>query len=47
MDIIDIYQVFQINIKEHIFYSAVYGSFSKVYRILGHKATLYKYRKIE
>jgi hypothetical protein len=32
---------------QYTFFSATYGTFSKMYHILGHKASLNKYKKVE
>jgi exonuclease III len=47
MDLTDIYKVFHPKIAQYTFISAAYGTFSKIDYILGHKASLNKYKKIE
>ena len=47
MDLIDIYRIFYLNRKEYTFFSAAHGTFSKVNHILGSKANLSKYKKLE
>jgi len=46
MDLTDIYRTFQPNTKDYTF-SALHKTFSKIDHILGHKANLKKYKKIE
>jgi hypothetical protein len=43
----DVYRVFLPIIAQYIFFSAAHGTSSKVDHILGHKASLNKYKKIE
>jgi hypothetical protein len=43
----DIYRIFYPNTKEYTFSSAPYGSFSKTDHIVGQKASLNRYNKIE
>jgi hypothetical protein len=47
MDIIDIYRVFHSITMQYTFFSAAHGSFSKIVHILGHKASLNKFKKIK
>jgi hypothetical protein len=47
MNLADIYRVFHSGAAQHTFFSAAYGTFSKIDHILGHKASLHKYKKIE
>jgi hypothetical protein len=47
MDSTDIYRVFHSGAAQYTFFSAAHGTFSKIYHILGHKASLNKYNKIE
>jgi exonuclease III len=47
MDLIDIYRTFHLNTKEYTFFSAPCGTFSKIDYVLGHKARLNRYKKIE
>ena len=46
MDLIDIFKTFHPNAKEYTFSSA-HGTFSRIDHILGHKANLSKFKKIE
>lgn len=46
MDLTDVYRLFHPNTKEHTFFLAVHGTFSKTDQILGQKR-LNKFRKIE
>jgi len=45
--LIDIYRVLHPNTKAYTFFSAPYGSFSKIDHIVGHKASLHKHKKVE
>jgi exonuclease III len=47
VDLTDIHRVFHPAIAQYTYFSAVHGTFSKINHILGHKASLNKYRKIE
>jgi hypothetical protein len=47
VDLTHIYRVFYIIYPECTFFSAVHGTFSKIDYILGHKANLKKYNKVE
>jgi hypothetical protein len=49
MDLPDIYKIFQPTASQYTytFFSAAHGTFSKTDYILGHKASLSKYKKIE
>jgi exonuclease III len=47
MDLIDIYRTFHPTSTQYIFFSAAHRTFSKIDHILGHKASLKKYEKIE
>jgi exonuclease III len=47
MDIIDINTVFHPTIMRYSFFSTSHGTFSKTDHILGHKASLNKFNKIE
>jgi hypothetical protein len=47
MDLADIYRIFHLTTAQYTFFSAASGIFSKIDRILGHKANLSKYKKIE
>jgi hypothetical protein len=47
LDLNDVYRIFHLATTQHIFFSAVHGTFSKIKHILSHKASLNKYKKIE
>jgi hypothetical protein len=47
MDLDDVYRIFHPNIAKYTFFSAAHGTFSKIDHILGRKASLSKYKKIE
>jgi hypothetical protein len=47
MDLADVYRTFHPTSAQYIFFSATHGPFSKIDHILGHKASLSKYKKIE
>jgi endonuclease/exonuclease/phosphatase family metal-dependent hydrolase len=47
MDPADVYRIFHPTSPQHTFFSAAHGTFSKIDHILGHKASLSKYKKIE
>jgi exonuclease III len=47
MDLLDVYRTFHPTFTQYTFFSAAHGIFSKVDHILGHKASLSKYKKIE
>jgi exonuclease III len=47
MDPTDVYRIFHPKTAQYTFFSAVHGIFSKIDHILGHKAILSKYKKIE
>jgi hypothetical protein len=47
MNLMEFYRTFHQSIKEYIFFSVPHETFCKVDHILGHKASLNKYRKIE
>ena len=47
MDLIDIYRLFQRKAAEYTFFSSVHGTFSRIYHVLGYKARLSKFKKIE
>jgi hypothetical protein len=47
MDIIDIHRVFHPTTRQYTFFSIAHGTFYKVDNILGHKASLNKFKKIE
>ena len=46
-DLTDIYRTFRPSTKEYTFFSAPHGTISKTDHILGHKASLNRYKKIE
>jgi exonuclease III len=47
MDLADVYRTFHSTSAQYTFFSAAQGTFSKIDHILGHKASLSKYKKIE
>jgi hypothetical protein len=47
MDLANVNRIFHPTSAQCIFFSAAHGTFSKVDHILGHKASLSKYKKIE
>jgi phosphopantetheine adenylyltransferase len=47
MDLADVYRLFHPTSAQYTFFSAAQGTFSKIHHILGHKASLSKYTKIE
>jgi hypothetical protein len=47
MDLIGVYRIFHTTATKYKFFSAAHGTFSKIVHILGHKASLSKYKKIE
>jgi exonuclease III len=47
MELADVYRIFHPTTAKHTFFSAAHGTFSKIDHILGHKASLSKYKKIE
>jgi exonuclease III len=47
MDLIDVYTTFHPISTQYPFFSAAHRTFSKIDHILGHKASLSKYKKIE
>jgi exonuclease III len=47
MDLADVYRIFQPPSAPYTFFSAAHRTFSKIDHILGHKASLSKYKKIE
>ena len=40
IDLIDIYRAFHPKAAEYTFFSSAHGTFSKIYHMLGHKASL-------
>jgi exonuclease III len=47
MDLADVYRIFHPTSAQYTFFSAAHGNFTKIDHILGHKASLSKYKKIE
>jgi hypothetical protein len=47
MDLTDVYRMFHPTSAQYTFFSAAHGAFSKIDHILGHKASLSKYKKME
>jgi endonuclease/exonuclease/phosphatase family metal-dependent hydrolase len=47
MDLVDVYGIFHPTSAQNTFFSAAHGAFSKIDHILGHKASLSKYKKTE
>jgi exonuclease III len=47
IDMVDIYRVFHPTTRQYTFFSAAHGTFSKIQHILGHKASLKKFKKVE
>jgi hypothetical protein len=47
MDLANVCRIFHPTSAQYTFFSAVHGNFPKIYHILGHKASLRKYKKIE
>jgi exonuclease III len=47
MDLIDVYRIFHLTSTQYTFFSAAHGTFSKIDHILGYKASISKYKKIE
>jgi hypothetical protein len=47
MDLVDVYTTFHSISTQYTLFSAAHGTFSKIGHILGHKASLSKYKKIE
>jgi hypothetical protein len=47
MDLADVYRILDTTSAQYTFFSAAHGTFSKIYHILGHKASLSKYKKVE
>ena len=46
MEITDIYSAFDPNEAKYTFFSSVHGTFSKIDHMIGHKASLNKFKKI-
>jgi exonuclease III len=47
LDLVDVYRTFHPTSTQYTFFSAAHRTFSKIDHILGHKASLSKYKKIE
>ena len=47
LDLIDIYRTFHPKTMNFTFFSSAYGTFSRIYHILGHKSSLGKLKKKE
>jgi hypothetical protein len=47
MELLDVYRTFNPTSTQYTFFSAAHGTISKIYHILGHKASLSEYKKIE
>ena len=47
MDLTDIYRAFYPKEAKYTFFSSVHGTFSKIDHMIGHKASLHKFKKIE
>jgi exonuclease III len=47
IELTDFYRVFHAATAQYTFYTAAHGTFSQMDHILGHKASLNKYKKIE
>jgi exonuclease III len=47
MYLVDVYRIFHPTSAQYTFFSAAHGIFSKIEHILGHKASLSKYKKID
>jgi hypothetical protein len=47
MDLTDVYRIRHPATAQYPFFSAAHGTFSKIDHILGHKASLNKYKKLE
>ena len=45
MDLTDIYRAFQTTEAKYTFFSSVHGTFSKIDHMIGHKASLNKFKK--
>jgi exonuclease III len=45
MDLTDVYRTFHLTTGQYTFFSATHETFSKIDHILGHKASLSKYKK--
>ena len=47
MDFTDIYRAFHPKAAKYTFFSSAHGTFSKIDHMIGHKANLNKFKKIE
>ena len=47
MDLTDMYRAFHPKEAKNTFFSSVHGTFSKIDHMIGHKASLNKFKKIE
>jgi exonuclease III len=47
MDLTDVYRILNPTMAQYTFFSAAHGTSSKIDQILGHKASLCKYKKIK
>ena len=47
MDLIDIYRTLHPKTAGYTFFSSAHGTFSRIDHMLGNKASLYKFKKIE
>jgi hypothetical protein len=47
MDLADVYRILHPTSTQYTFFSAAHGTFFKIDHLLGHKASLRKYKKIE
>ena len=47
MDLTDIYRAFHPKEAKYTLFSSVHGTFSKIDHMIGHKASLNKFKKIE
>jgi exonuclease III len=45
MNLADVYRIFHPTFAQYTFFAAAHGTFSKIDHILGHKASLSKYKK--
>ena len=47
IDLTGIYRAFHPKKAKNTFFSSVHGTYSKIDHMIGHKASLYKFKKIE
>ena len=45
MDLIDIFRVSHPKVAEYLYFSCAHGTFSRIHHMLGHKASLNKFKK--